>query len=206
MKIRIVIGCHSYLLGEGIKKLLKDDEGVEIIGIFDEGADIEEILKLEPDLALVDHKIFRTFPEASLNNRVKFLLIGDSSWTPESERKIPDLILKGVYGILSSDADSVILKEAIRVAHSGELWLDRKIIKNILCSINHEEKSIDLTKREREIVSLICLGYRNKEIAQKLDISEQTVKSHCNRIYKKVGVTDRLQLALYTHRLWPGSF
>jgi len=206
MKIRIVIGCHSYLLGEGIKKLLKDDEGVEIIGIFDEGADIEEILKLEPDLALVDHKIFRTFPEASLNNRVKFLLIGDSSWTPESERKIPDLILKGVYGILSSDADSVILKEAIRVAHAGELWLDRKIIKNILCRINHEEKSIDLTKREREIVSLICLGYRNKEIAQKLDISEQTVKSHCNRIYKKVGVTDRLQLALYTHRLWPGSF
>jgi DNA-binding NarL/FixJ family response regulator len=206
MKIRIVIGCHSYLLGEGIRKLLKNDEGVEIIGIFDEGADIEEILKLEPDLVLVDHKIFRTFPEASLNNRVKFLLIGDSSWTPESERKIPDLILKGVYGILSSDADSVILKEAIRVAHSGELWLDRKIIKNILCRINHEEKSIDLTKREREIVSLICLGYRNKEIAQKLDISEQTVKSHCNRIYKKVGVTDRLQLALYTHRLWPGSF
>lgn len=206
MKIRIVIGCHSYLLGEGIKKLLKDDEGIEIIGIFDEGADIEEILKLEPDLALVDHKIFRTFPEAYLNNRVKFLLIGDSSWTPESERKIPDLILKGVYGILSSDADSVILKEAIRVAHSGELWLDRKIIKNILCRINHEEKSIDLTKREREIVGLICLGYRNKEIAQKLDISEQTVKSHCNRIYKKVGVTDRLQLALYTHRLWPGSF
>lgn len=206
MKIRIVIGCHSYLLGEGIKKLLKDDEGIEIIGIFDEGADIEEILKLEPDLALVDHKIFRTFPEASLNKSVKFLLIGDSSWTPESERKIPDLILKGVYGILSSDADSVILKEAIRVAHSGELWLDRKIIKNILCRINHEEKSIDLTKREREIVSLICLGYRNKEIAQKLDISEQTVKSHCNRIYKKVGVTDRLQLALYTHRLWPGSF
>jgi DNA-binding NarL/FixJ family response regulator len=206
MKIRIVIGCHSYLLGEGIKKLLKDDEGVEIIGIFDEGADIEEILKLEPDLALVDHKIFRTFPEASLNNRVKFLLIGDSSWTPESERKIPDLILKGVYGILSSDADSVILKEAIRVAHSGELWLDRKIVKNILCRINHEEKSIDLTKREREIVSLICLGYRNKEIARKLEISEQTVKSHCNRIYKKVGVTDRLQLVLYTHRLWPGSF
>ena len=206
MKIRIVIGCHSYLLGEGIKKLLKDDEGVEIIGIFDEGADIEEILKLEPDLALVDHKIFRTFPEAYLNNRVKFLLIGDSSWTPESERKIPDLILKGVYGILSSDADSVILKEAIRVAHSGELWLDRKIIKNILCRINHEEKSIDLTKREREIVGLICLGYRNKEIAQKLDISEQTVKSHCNRIYKKVGVTDRLQLALYIHQLWPGSF
>jgi len=206
MKIRIVIGCHSYLLGEGIKRLLKDDDGVEIIGIFDEGGDVEEILKLEPDLVLVDHKIFRTLPETALNNRVKILLIGDSSWTQESERKIPDMIMKGVYGILSSDADSKILKEAIRVAHAGELWLDRKIIKNILCRINHEEKGIDLTKKEREIVGLICHGYRNKEIAQKLDICEQTVKSHCNRIYKKVGVTDRLQLALYTHRLWPGTF
>jgi DNA-binding NarL/FixJ family response regulator len=206
MKIRIVIGCHSYLLGEGIKRLLKDDDGVEIIGIFDEGVDVEEILKLEPDLVLVDHKIFRTLPETALNNRVKILLIGDSSWTSESERKIPDMIMKGVYGILSSDADSKILKEALRVAYAGELWLDRKIIKNILCRINHEEKGIDLTKKEREIVGLICHGYRNKEIAQKLDISEQTVKSHCNRIYKKVGVTDRLQLALYTHRLWPGTF
>ena len=206
MKIRIVIGCHSYLLGEGIKRLLRDDEGVEIIGIFDEGGDVEEILKLEPDLVLVDHKIFRTLPETALNNRVKILLIGDSSWTPESERKIPEMIMKGVYGILSSDADSKILKEAIRVAHAGELWLDRKIVKNILFRINHEEKGIDLTKKEREIVGLICHGYRNKEIAQKLDISEQTVKSHCNRIYKKVGVTDRLQLALYTQRLWPGTF
>ncbi len=149
MKIRIVIGCHSYLLGEGIKRLLKDDEGVEIIGIFDEGGDVEEILKLEPDLVLVDHKIFRTLPETALNNRVKILLIGDSSWTPESERKIPDMIMKGVYGILSSDADSKILKEAIRVAHAGELWLDRKIIKNILCRINHEEKGIDLTKKRK---------------------------------------------------------
>jgi DNA-binding NarL/FixJ family response regulator len=67
------------------------------------------------------------------------------------------------------------------------------------------EKKIDLTKKEKEIVSLICNGCRNKEIAQRLDISEQTVKSHCNRIYKKVGVSDRLQLALYTHKLWPGQ-
>ena len=67
-------------------------------------------------------------------------------------------------------------------------------------------KLYSAAKKEKEVVSLICHGYRNKEIAQKLDISEQTVKSHCNRIYKKVGVTDRLQLALYTNRLWPGSF
>jgi DNA-binding NarL/FixJ family response regulator len=206
MKIRIVIGCHSYLLAEGIKKLLKNEETIEIVGIFDEVKDIEEIIKLDPAIVLVDFNMFRTIPEASFNSNVKFLLISDCSWTIEHERQIPDLILKGVYGILATDTDSGILKEALRVVNSGELWLDSKIIRNILCQKNHIEGNKDLTRKEKEIVSLICHGYRNKEIAQKLDICEQTVKSHCNRIYKKMGVTDRLQLALYTHRLWPGSY
>lgn len=206
MKMRMVIGCHSYLLAEGIKKLLKDEEAMEIVGIFDEVTDIEEIIKLDPDIVLVDFKIFRTIPETSFNNRVKFLLISDFSWTMEHERQIPDLILKGVFGILSTDTDSGRLKEALRVVNAGELWLDSKIIKNILCQKNPIGRNAELTKKEREIVSLICHGYRNKEIAQKLDICEQTVKSHCNHIYKKMGVTDRLQLALYTHRLWPGTF
>jgi DNA-binding NarL/FixJ family response regulator len=206
MKMRIVIGCHSYLLAEGIKKILKNEETIEIVGIFDEVKDIEEIIKLDPDIVLVDFNMFRTIPESSFNNMVKFLLISDCSWTVEHERQIPDLILKGVFGILATNSDSGILKEALRVVNSGELWLDSKIIRNILCQKNHIEGNKDLTRKEKEIVSLICHGYRNKEIAQKLDICEQTVKSHCNRIYKKMGVTDRLQLALYTHRLWPGSY
>lgn len=207
MTIRIAIGCHSYLLGEGIKRLFKEEEEeeIEIIGIFDEGIDVKEILKLKPDILLADFKIFRAIPEDfSIDNQVKILLIGDKSWISESERQIPDLLLRGVYGILPPDADSIILSKAVKVVYSGELWLDRKLIKNVLCSMGHLEKKVDLTKKEKEVVSLICHGYRNKEIAQKLDISEQTVKSHCNRIFKKVGVSDRLQLALYTHKIWPG--
>ncbi len=204
MKIRIAIGCHSYLLGEGIKKLFREEE-IDIIGIFDEGIDVKEILKLEPDILLADFKIFRAFPEDFANNtQVKIILISDRSWISESERQLPDLLLRGVYGILTPDADSEILRKAVKVVYSGELWLDRKLIKNVLCNVGHLEKKVDLTKKEKEIVSLICHGFRNKEIAQKLDISEQTVKSHCNRIFKKVGVSDRLQLALYTHKIWPG--
>ena len=94
--------------------------------------------------------------------------------------------------------------QAIKVVHSGELWLDRKMLKGVIHQMNPSEKKVSLTKKEKEIVSLICEGLRNKEIAQKLNISEQTVKSHCNRIFKKVGVSDRLQLALYTHKVWSG--
>lgn len=204
MKIRIAIGCHSYLLGEGIKRLFRQEEEVEVIGIFDEGIDIEEILKLNPDIILADFRIFRAFPEDfAYDKQVKILLVSDRSWASESEKQIPELLTRGVYGILSPDANSRILRKAVKVVYSGELWLDRKLIKDILYDMSHYEKKVDLTKKEREIVSLICHGYRNKEIAQKLDISEQTVKSHCNRIFKKVGVSDRVQLALYTHKIWP---
>jgi DNA-binding NarL/FixJ family response regulator len=205
MTIRIAIGCHSYVLGEGLKKLFKDDEGTDIIGIFDEGVDLKEIIKLRPDIILADLKIFRTFPENVPTDNVKILLISDDSWISEVEKQLPELLLRGVCGILPPDADSDMLKKAVKIIYSGELWLDRKLLKNILYNVTSMEKKIDLTKKEKEIVSLICHGCRNKEIAQRLDISEQTVKSHCNRIYKKVGVSDRLQLALYTHKLWPGQ-
>jgi len=205
MTIRIAIGCHSYVLGEGLKKLFKDDEGTDIIGIFDEGIDLKEIIKLGPDIILADLKIFRTFPESVPTDNLKILLISDDSWISEVEKQLPELLLRGVCGILPPDADSDMLKKAVKIVYSGELWLDRKLLKNILYQATTIEKKIDLTKKEKEIVSLICHGCRNKEIAQRLDISEQTVKSHCNRIYKKVGVSDRLQLALYTHKLWPGQ-
>jgi DNA-binding NarL/FixJ family response regulator len=205
MNIRIAIGCHSYLLGEGIKKLFRKEDDVEVIGIFDEGIDSNAILKLDPDIILVDFKIFRAFPDDFQSGKcIKILLISDNSWISDAERQIPELLLRGVYGILAPDADSETLRKAVKVVYSGELWLDRKLLRNVLYNMGHLEKKVELTKKEKEIVDLICHGCRNKEIAQKLDISEQTVKSHCNRIFKKVGVSDRLQLALYTHKIWPG--
>jgi len=205
MPIRVVIGCHSYILGEAVKILFKDEKGIEVVGIFDEGVDVGEIVKLTPDVILIDFKIFRTFPEDfKPDSPMKILLISDKSWFNGIERQIPDMILRGVFGILDPESNSDALKRAIEIVHSGELWLDRKMLKGIIHHMNPSEKKMNLTKKEKEIVSLICQGLRNKEIAQQLNISEQTVKSHCNRIFKKVGVSDRLQLALYTHKVWPG--
>lgn len=205
MGIKIAIGCHSYLLGEGLKKLFQGETDIDIIGIFDEGIDVKEILKLNPDIILADFNIFRAFPEDFVvDHHLKILLIGDRWSLSIADKQMYDLISRGINGILPTDANSDILKKAVRAIFSGEFWLERKLIKNVISCMNSSEKKVNLTKKEREIVTLICNGHRNKEIAQKLDISEQTVKSHCNRIYKKVGVSDRLQLALYTRRAWPG--
>jgi DNA-binding NarL/FixJ family response regulator len=204
MPIKVAIGCYSYLFGEGIKRLLEDEREIDIIGIFNEGTDFNEILKIKPDVALLDFNIFRDLPEDFANeNPIKILIIGNKTLYSASDRRIADLVSKGVAGILPPGADSYLLKKATKAISSGELWLDRKTMRNILSYESFSKREVKLTEAEKEIVSLICHGYRNKEIAQKLRVSEQTVKSHCNRIYKKVGVSDRLQLAIYVYKLWP---
>ena len=204
MQIKVAIGCYNYLFGEGIKRLLEDEREIDVIGIFNEGADFKEIIKMQPDVALLDFHIFRDLPEDfSTDTQVKILILGNKALYSVSDRRIADLVSKGVAGILPPGADSYLLRKATKAISSGELWLDRKTMKNILSYESFSKREVKLTEAEKEIVSLICQGYRNKEIAQKLHISEQTVKSHCNRIYKKVGVSDRLQLAIYVYKLWP---
>ena len=202
MHIKLAIGCHSYLFGEGLKKLLDGEKELAVIGIFNEGIDLKEIKKMNPDIVLLDFNIFNDLPEDfTADSQLKILLITEKRLDTGSNHRIADLISKGVVGILPPGSDSFLLKKAIKVVFSGELWLDRKTMSHFLSNRNLSEKAkIQLTKTEKEIASLIGQGYRNKEIAQKRNISEQTVKSHCNRIFKKVGVSDRLQLAIYLYK------
>jgi len=205
MATRLVIGCCNYLFGEGLKRLLQDDRGINIVGIFDESIDFKEIVKLDPDVILADLSVFHSFPgDLSADNllKIKILLLGERAWLSKAYKQIPELVAKGVVGILPPGTDSELLKKALKVVSQGELWLDHKIVKDAL-SVNNSGKNIEFTKTEREVLSFICQGYRNKEIAQQLDISEQTVKSHCNRIYKKVGVSDKVQLVLHLFNTWP---
>lgn len=205
MPIKLAIGCHNHLFGEGIKKLFEKEKIIDVIGIFNEAVDLKEIIKINPDIVLLDFDIFTNLPEdCAIDISIKILLIGDKRLYSVSDERLADLISKGVVGILPPGADSDLLKKAIKAVSSGELWLDRKTMGNILSSNNLSKRGeVKLSGSEKEVVSLICQGYRNKEIAQKLSITEQTVKSHCNRIYKKVGVSDRLQLAVNIYKLWP---
>jgi DNA-binding NarL/FixJ family response regulator len=210
MELKIAISCSNYIFGEGLKKLIEDDRDIQVVGIFNSGngslEDVKEILKLNPDIFLVDFSansnillcLSEDIPGA---DRPKILLIGDRSLSLLADRELKDLIIRGVVGILPPGADSDLLKKVLKAVFSGEMWLDRSTLTKLFSSTSEPAGNSPLAKREKEIVSHICQGYRNKEIAQKLNISEQTVKSHCNRIYKKLGVTDRLQLALYSYKM-----
>jgi two-component system nitrate/nitrite response regulator NarL len=213
MSLRIAIGCCNHLFSEAIESLLQDERDIEIVGVLSNNPDFainsEQVLQTNPDVFILD---FATFA-GNLNmflalcdkfktaNQLKVLLIGESALRFVTDQSLNELIVRGVVGILPASADSTLLKRAVKSVITGELWVDRATLINILSAIKNPDKNRYLAKREREIVLHICQGYRNKEIAQKLKISEQTVKSYCHRIYKKLGVSDRLQLVLHSHNI-----
>jgi DNA-binding NarL/FixJ family response regulator len=213
MSLQLAIYCSNRLYAEGLKTILADEKDIQIVGIFDESntdilQSLKEILQCKPDVILAEFQsaagLFQNLPENHLSdNALKILLIGDNTVRLLMDRQMKELVMKGVVGILPRSADSDILKKAVKALSRDEVWLDRAMLLKILISMKEQESNVVLGNREREIMFHICKGFHNKEIAQKLNISEQTVKSHCNRLYRKLGVSDRLQLVLYSHRLLP---
>jgi DNA-binding NarL/FixJ family response regulator len=120
----------------------------------------------------------------------------------------------GTSGIVLKQTATELLIKSIRKVHAGEIWLDshttaaviRQFVANdetpAMQSLppappTRERERSPLSQREREIVALVAQGFKNKEMAEKMFISEQTVKNHLHNIFDKLGVSDRLELALY---------
>ena len=108
----------------------------------------------------------------------------------------------GIDGYILKDSDSAQLREAIFTVISGESYIQPSMIPMLESKIverNTDQAKIDLlTKRELEVLKLLSIGLYNKEIGEKLDISERTVKNHISSIFRKINVTDRTQAAVFS--------
>jgi DNA-binding NarL/FixJ family response regulator len=110
----------------------------------------------------------------------------------------------GINGYVLKDSESAELKKAIFAVNDGETYIQPSLIpalnqKRIERSVD-EEKIEALTSRELEVLKLLAVGMYNKEVAEKLEISERTVKNHVSNIFKKLEVTDRTQAAVFAIR------
>ena len=196
--IRVSIFSKSRLLREGITRLLEDDPEIEVLGGETEGKSIEDVSWRETDVILVDRHMLSRVPlpeQPAREGGPRVILLESGAGQPRIDEEVVELISRGILGgIASAETGSELIKKAIRVVASGELWLGHLTIKNILGQAASARRSV--TRQESEIATLILRGFCNKEIAKELGISEATVKSHCNRLFKKFNVTGRLQLGL----------
>ena len=164
--------------------------------------------RLRPDLLLLSVSDgAETIPildrVQALNRPTKTVILIDT----ENQDFFVRAVRAGCRGILNKDSPADLLLKCIAKVYEGELWLDRATTAQVLRQFTEEQqtprpkerdtKTSPLSPREREIVSLVVQGFKNKELAEKLAISEQTVKNHMHNIFDKLGVSDRLELALY---------
>ena len=194
-------------MGESLKKIIEENPELKVIGIFTEQRDLTEVLKLNPHILIVSSPIFEANEEEILfTDGIKLLILDHGNLRDLDESQVSDLIEKGLVGILPQGEEISSLTKALKAVSSGELWFDRKTLSSLLSNKHAPSKpAVRFTRAEEKVISLLCRGFRNKEIAQELQVSEQTVKSHCNRIFKKTGLTDRLQLVIYVHNLRPNG-
>jgi DNA-binding NarL/FixJ family response regulator len=201
MQLKITIGCCNHLFGEGIKRLLQEECDLGTDSIITVSTKPSEIIKKDNDLLITDFNTLAgiIFDDITEEHKVRILLLGTGCLPKIENECLISFISRGLAGILSPDTGLPLLKKAIECVLSGELWFENKQLLEIIPGLKGKScsKGASLTDREIEVVKLVCNGSSNKEIKKALNISEQAVKSHLSRIYKKTGVSDRLQLALY---------
>jgi len=200
--IRVLLAEDHAVVRVGLERLLSSAEDIEIVGTASDGEEaVAAAEETRPDVVLCDlsmpgidgieatRRIITQRPET----RIVIL-------TAFSERdRILGALDAGAVGYLLKDAEPKELFEAVRAAAEGEAPLAPKAARAVL-SERAEQRAVELTAREREVLSLVAEGMANKRIARRLEISEKTVKSHLTRIFERIGVTDRTQAALWAQR------
>ena len=136
-------------------------------------------------------------------NKTKVIVLTAS----EDKNQFVQAMKFGTCGIVLKQTATDLLIKSIRKVHAGEIWLDSHTTAAVMRQFsspmdgpplgNRDRDRSPLSQREREIVVLVAQGFKNKEMAEKMFISEQTVKNHLHNIFDKLGVSDRLELALY---------
>jgi two-component system, NarL family, nitrate/nitrite response regulator NarL len=212
-RVRVTIIDDQALFRDGLANLIAHEPDMEVLGTADTISVAAEMVRQNvPDVLLLgwpagsSQRLFSAIAEARLVLRVILLTNG------EAKDDHVEAVRQGCCGIVPRNTSTELLLKSIRKVHAGEFWLDRtttaEVIRrlakrtgssgaNTATRLGVRENATALSTREREIVMLVAQGFKNKEMAERMFISEQTVKNHLHNIFDKLGVSDRLELALF---------
>jgi DNA-binding NarL/FixJ family response regulator len=208
--IRVMVVDDHPFVRDGICKLINLEDDLEVVATASDGQEVlDTVMQIQPDVILLDLSmpgmdglgVLQSLKEVKLDSKVILL-------TASEENKVFVKAMKdGCSGIVVKISPPDVIIKAIRKVHDGEIWLDLPTTTAVLGQFSGgatngkppEQRNglLALSKREQEVTTLVSKGLRNSDIADKLSISEQTVKNHMHNIFDKLGVSDRLELALY---------
>ncbi|MEU5433282.1 response regulator transcription factor [Streptomyces sp. NPDC020719] len=210
MTIRVLIADDQMMVRQGFTVLLNAEPGIEVVGQAVDGLDaVAKVAELAPDVVLMDIRMpglggieatRRVTPDSS----VKVLILT----TFDLDEYVYDALRAGASGFLLKDASAAELAHAVRVVAAGDALLAPNITKRLIAEFSRtasgpraplKDRVATLTERETEVLSLIAQGLSNAEIAARLLVAEQTVKTHVSRMLVKLNLRDRTQAAVFAY-------
>ena len=205
MRTRVIIADDHPIVLDGLAQLFAGEKDFDVVVRCSTGDEaLSALRRVRPDVAVLDIRmpgmngmeLLRHVYDEGLPTRVVLL-------TAEiSDDAVVEAVRLGVAGIVLKEMAPRVLLQSVRAVAAGEKWLDDSAMRRVLDKMMRREAGLAdavrvLTPREVEVVKMVATGMRNKQIAERLNITEGTVKIHLHSIYQKLGVSGRVELSIY---------
>jgi two-component system nitrate/nitrite response regulator NarL len=206
-RVRVLIADDHQMFREALRRMLQTEPGIEVAGEASSGSDVVKLVSEVPaDILLLDMQmpggsgldVLRQLAEHGTPIHT-ILLTGTAN-----RQQVVESIRLGARGVVLKDASLDVLIKSIRHVMLGNYWVGHERIGDLIEGVHAAEAAREarrpaetLTRRELDIMRAVAEGATNKEIGTRFNLSEQTVKNHLSTIFDKVGVSSRLELALY---------
>ena len=211
--VRVLIVDDHGIMRAGLRMLLESQPGITVVGEASTCADALALTTdTQPDVIVLDLDLGGENAVESIPTLLRIapetrILVLTGVRDPEIHRQA---IRHGAMGLVLKEKAVETLLQAITKVQAGEVWLESTMIARVLGDLTRPQSSPQasaeatqiarLTEREREVITLVGEGLRNKHIAARLYISEATVRHHLTAIFAKLDVSDRFELAIYAYQ------
>jgi DNA-binding NarL/FixJ family response regulator len=210
--IRVIVADSGPIFRVGVRKICAIEDDIRIVAQVETSANAltavgrcaADLILFECELSTSPHEMVSSLLEVSPSLKIVMVM------TEPTEEQTVEFLRRGVRGIVTRSIAPDLLIKCIRKVNEGETWLDNQGVNWVIeayraqaLQLTSPRNRVKLSSKELKIISGVTQGLRNKEIAQDVGTTEQVVKNYLRKIYDKLGVSDRLELALYClhHRL-----
>lgn len=209
-QISVMIVDDHAVIRAGLRMLIEHDQTMNVVAMAGTRAEALGLAATSrPDIIILDLILgeddgLAFLPELCEASPTSRVVVLTGVQNPDSHRLA---VRRGAMGIVLKEHAAELLLRAIQKVHDGEVWIDRSMIGSVIQDFNkpadvdpEKAKIKTLTDREREVITLVGEGLKNRQIAERLFITETTVTHHLSSVFSKLEVSDRLELLIYAFR------